>query len=136
MTFGHQKRTDILIFSHTGDVARIEVKAKQGASWPNCKGIFGPNVFLVFVDYQHREQNQRPDFFVLSVKDWRKVLERRVAEIRAKNPKKRVEITAENVSVFVDEIGPSGKPYIGMGIRPSDLTNFRERWDKIEKTVG
>ena len=136
LTLGHQKRTDILVFSESGELARIEVKAKQGADWPNCKGVFGRIVFLVFVDYQHREPNQRPDFFVLSVKDWRKVLERRVAEIKAKNPKKRIKITEENIAVFVDQIGPSGKPYEGMGIGPSDLTKFRERWDKIEKTFG
>jgi len=136
LTLGHQKRTDILVFSDSGQLARIEVKSKQGADWPNCKGVFGPNVFLVFVDYQHRQASQRPDFFVLSVKDWRKVLEKRVAEIQTRDPKKRIEITAENASVFVDQIGPNGKPYTGMGIRPSDLTAHRERWDKIQATVG
>ena len=57
LTLGHQKRTDILVFSESGDMTRIEVKAKRGSDWPNCKGIFGSNAFLVFVDYKHREPN-------------------------------------------------------------------------------
>jgi hypothetical protein len=136
VTLGRQKKTDLLVFGEAGKLARIEVKAKQGSDWPNCKGISGLNVFLVFVDYQHRELTARPDFFVLSVKDWRQVLERRVAEIKSKNPKKRITITDDNVSVFEDEIGPNGKPYQGMGIRPPDIAEFRERWDKIAKAVG
>ena len=136
LTLGHQKRTDILVFSESGDMTRIEVKAKRGSDWPNCKGIFGSNAFLVFVDYTHREPNQRPDFFILSVRDWRKVLEKRVAEIKAKKPKKRITITDHNVAVFEDEISRNGKPYQGMGIRPSDVTSFRECWQKIAKAVG
>lgn len=136
MTLGHQKRTDILVFSESDDFTRIEVKAKQGGDWPNCKGIFGRNVFLVFVDYQHKETSQRPDFFILSVKDWRKVLEKRVDEIQQKNPKRKIKITDENVSVFPEQIGPNGKPYAGMGIRSSDLIKYRECWDKIEKAIS
>lgn len=136
LTLGNQKKTDILVFSEAGHVARLEVKAKQGSDWPNCRGISGPKVFLVFVDYQHREPGQRPDFFVLAVKDWRKVLERRVAEIKARNPKKRIAITDENVSVFEDQIGRSGKAYQGMSIRPSDLSSYRERWDKVARTIA
>lgn len=129
LTLGNQKKTDILVFSEAGEVARLEVEAKQGSDWPNCRGISGPNVFLVFVDYQHRELGRYPDFFILSVKDWRKVLEKRVAEIKARNPKKRIGITDENVSVFEDQIGRSGRPYQGMNIRPSDVVSYRERVD-------
>ncbi len=72
LTLGRQKKTDILVFSEAGEVARLEVKAKRGHDWPNCKGIYGPRVFLMFVDYQHREPGWQADFFVVSVKDWRK----------------------------------------------------------------
>ena len=135
LTLGHQKKTDILVFSEAGEVARIEVKAKQGSEWPNCKGIAGGNVFLVFVDYQRRTPEQRPDFFVLTVKEWRKVLEKRVAEQRARNPKVEITISAENVAVFPGQIGKSGKPYEGMNIRPHDLYPFRECWQTIERVV-
>ena len=131
LTLGHQKKTDLLVFFETGDLARIEVKAKQGREWPNCRGIAGANTFIVFVDYEHREPGQRPDFFILNAKDWRRVLEKRVAEIKAKNPKKKITISDDNVSIFEDEIGRDGKPYRGMSIRPSDIANFREQWGKI-----
>ena len=35
LTFGHLKRTDLLIFSEGGSVLRIEVKGKQAREGPN-----------------------------------------------------------------------------------------------------
>jgi hypothetical protein len=136
LTYGYQKRTDILVFSESGELARIEVKAKQETEWPNCKGIFGKKMFLIFVDYKDLELNQRPDFYILSSSDWRKVLEKRVETVKAKNPRTRIEITEENVSIFIDQIGSNGKPYMGMGIRSPDLKEYKEDWDKIAKDIG
>ena len=136
LTLGNQKRTDLLVFSETGKLARIEVKAKQGRDWPNCKGIFGRGVFLVFVDFQRHEAATRPEFFILTVKDWRKLLERRVREIKKRHPGKRIRITDENVAVFLDEIGKSGKPYRGIGIGAKDVGQSRERWGKIARALG
>jgi hypothetical protein len=136
LTFGNQKRTDILVFSSSGRVARIEVKSKQGPVWPNCKGIADKRAFLVFVDYQGCEPAMPPEFYVLSERDWRRVLEKNVAELKARHPKKRVEITSENTAVFVDQIGANGKPYVGMSIRPADLKRYRARWGTIAKRMG
>ena len=47
LTFGHQKRTDLLIFSEDDELLRVEVKGKKGGEWPNCRGIYGKNVILV-----------------------------------------------------------------------------------------
>src|SRR5688572_8605544 len=69
LTLGHQKRTDLLVFSEAGLLSRIEVKAKQGLDWPNCRGVCGANAFLIFVDYQNRTPDERPAFFVLSSDD-------------------------------------------------------------------
>ena len=135
LTLGHQKRTDILVFSEDEKMTRIEVKAKQGREWPNCKGIFGSNIFIVFVDFHKKDLTSRPAFFVLSVADWRRVLKRRIAEIKQRNPKKRISIDSENVAVFESEINRHGKPYRGMGIRPSDVIRYKEHWDKILKAV-
>jgi hypothetical protein len=33
---------------------RIQVKAKQGRVWPNCRGIVGRNIVLVLVDFAGR----------------------------------------------------------------------------------
>ncbi len=68
-TFGNQKRIDLLAFGQSGKMVRLEVKAKQGSSWPNCRGICGEGVFLVFVDFAEREEGDRPDFYVLSASD-------------------------------------------------------------------
>ena len=136
LTLGNQKRTDILVFSPSGRVARVEVKSKQGSDWPNCKGIADRNAFLVFVDYQARELGESPGFFVLSERDWRKVLERRVAEERKKRPRRRIWITRENYCIWPDQIGPNGKPYTGIGIKAKHLEAYRNRWHVIERKVA
>lgn len=51
LTLGHQKKTDLLVFFESGQLARIEVKAKQGREWPNCKGISRSDTYLVFVGW-------------------------------------------------------------------------------------
>ncbi|MBN4050375.1 hypothetical protein JYT28_01315 [Desulfobulbus sp. AH-315-M07] len=136
LTLGHQKRVDILVLSVAGSLTRVEVKAKQGREWPNCKGIFGKNAFIVFVDYQAIKSNERPRFFLLSTRDWRRVVEARIKEIQTKNPSKRVEIDEESVPVFLDEINKHGKPYRGISIRPHDIERYAEAWEKIAKAVG
>jgi len=62
LTLGPQKRTDLLILSTDNKLLRIEVKGKQGREWPNCKGIYGENVCLVFVDFAGKGEYARPDF--------------------------------------------------------------------------
>lgn len=135
LTLGNQKRTDILVFSENEELTRIEVKAKQGREWPNCRGIFGANIFIVFVDFHMKSSASRPDFYILSVADWRRVLKRRITEIQERNPEKVISIDSENVAVFEEQINRHGKPYRGMGIRASDLIRYQEKWDKILKAV-
>lgn len=136
LTFGNQKRTDILVFSQSGRVARIEVKAKQGAVWPNCKGIADRKAFLVFVDYQVASDSHSPEFYVLSERNWRRVLEKCVAEVKAAHPGKKIEITKDNYCVFVEQIGPNGKPYAGISVRTRHVARYRDRWDVIQRTMS
>ena len=131
ITFGRRKRTDILLHTSSDQYIRIEVKAKQGHEWPNCKGIYGENIFLVFVDFANRNLDQRADYYVLSVQDWLNVIKMRIKEIRKRNPEKRVEIDSENVPIFIDEVNKYGKPYRGMGISPKIIQEHKEAWDKI-----
>jgi hypothetical protein len=42
----------------------------------------------------------------------------------------------ENYSVFVDQIGANGKPYVGMGIKAAHLTKYKDCWAKIVKKLG
>jgi hypothetical protein len=136
LTLGYQKRTDLLIFGEENRVLRIEVKGKQGREWPNCKGIYGEDVFLVFVDYAGKEAHERPDFYVLTVQDWIDYARRQMARLMAERPEKHIELDEHNVPVFVTEVNAQGKPYRGMGVRPAQIKQHQEEWDKIVQTVG
>ena len=134
LTLGHLKRTDLLIFSEGGELLRIEVKGKQGRSWPNCKGIYGSNVVLVFVDFAEKSEVERPDFYVLTEKDWVDFVKDEIAEARARG--KRVELDGRNVPVWVDQLNAQGQPYRGMGVRPEKIQHHKEKWDKIVQVVA
>jgi hypothetical protein len=69
-----------------GKLLRIEVKGKQGDQWPNCKGIPNEQSILVLVDFEKKEVTQRPDFYILTVSDWKELTERKLREGLKKNP--------------------------------------------------
>ncbi|MCX6831840.1 MAG: hypothetical protein NT028_06840 [candidate division Zixibacteria bacterium] len=131
-TFGHQKRTDLLIFGEKNRLLKLEVKGKQGREWPNCRGIFGKNVILVFVDFAGKEEMDRPDFYILTVADWVAFAKREIA----KHPNKKIELDKENVPVWHGEINRNGQPYRGMGVRPEQIIKCKEQWSKITGVVG
>ena len=106
LTLGQRKRTDILVETEK-TMLRIQVKGKQGKEWPLVKGISGKDIFLVFVDFENKKENERPDFYILTVKDWGKLL--------GSEEKKQ---------------GP--RP----DIKPEMIKEYKERWDKIKKAVG
>lgn len=121
--------------SGNNNLTRIEVKAKQGVYWPNCKGIFGEGVFLVLVDYANCDETERPDFYVLTSEDWLDVIKKEVQKYSEKHPERRIEINSENVPVFLDEVNKYGKPYEGMGIKAEIIQDHKEAWFKISKEV-
>lgn len=131
LTLGHQKRTDLLIFSSDNRLLKVEVKGKQGRDWPNCKGIYGENVFLVFVDFAGKSEFERPDFYVLTVEDWVNLVKAEIAGITIKRPEKRIEIDKYNVPVNSTEVNVHGQPYRGMGVRPGQIQQHKEQWGKI-----
>ena len=136
LTLGNQKRTDLLAFSETGKLVRLEVKGKQGQSWPSCRGISGKRTFLIFVDFANKTVDARPDFYVLTSSDWLRVIKKRIRELQASNPHKRIKIDADNVPIFVDEIGKSGKPHTGITVRADYLIPYQEKWNKVLRSVG
>ncbi len=136
LTLGNLKRTDLLAFWGKGNVVRIEVKAKQGRGWPSCKGISGKGTFLVFVDYRDKRLPDRPDFYVLSTRNWRNLVKRRFKAIQEKDPEKRLEIGPDNLPIFPDQITKSGKPWTGMMVTPSLISRHKEAWNKIMDAVG
>lgn len=136
LTFGTRKRTDILVDGKAGMI-RIEVKAKQGPSWPNCKGIHGQNIALVFVDFKDKE-DERPDFYVLTVQDWWNVVNEACKDKLAldDNAKDKIAIDDENVPVWKNQLLKSGQPYKGMGLSVGQVVAYKECWDKISSMIG
>lgn len=131
LTLGNQKRTDLLIFSDESDkLLKIEVKNKQGNEWPNCKGIYQKESFIVFVNFKGISENQRPEFYILSEKDWSELIVKKEKEYNKKYPDRRTEIK-NNVLILLDEVNKQGKPYMGYGIKPVDIDMFKENWDTI-----
>lgn len=116
-----------------GKLLRIEVKGKQGDSWPNCKGIPNDQSILVLVDLKKNEID-RPDFYILTVTDWVELTNRKIQEGKEKNPNgwSGAELRKEdNVLVFYNQRMKSGKYYEGLGLNVKDVAGSKERWDKI-----
>lgn len=130
-TYGHQKRMDLLAFGPDGRMLRLEVKSKQGREWPNCKGISGLDVFLVFVDFEGKLPEERPDFYVLSSSDWRKTVRTEMKRYKTKHPTRRAILTDENLLRLPDEVNPQGREYVGCGVRPDRIQVHKEGWQKI-----
>lgn len=129
LTLGNQKRTDLLIFSENNDkLLKIEVKCKQGNEWPNCKGIYQKDSFIVFVDF--RDIEPRPDFYILSEWDWSELVREKEMIYNTKHPTRKTEIK-NNVLFLLSEKDKFGHPYSGCGIKVKDIEQFKERWDKI-----
>ena len=129
-TFGHLKKTDLLIMGNGGKLLKIEAKGKQGKQWPNCKGIPDNNSVMVLVDFAHKTDKDRPDFYVLTLDDWLAF----VKNLIRKHPGKRIELDSENVPVWNDQV-KGGKPYRGTGIDVSDVAQHKEKWEKITKLL-
>lgn len=131
LTLGTRKRTDLLVETDTR-MLRIQVKAKQGNSWPNCRGIYGENTALVLVDYEGKEELEKPDFYVLTVEDWIDLVRRECGHGIATGD---IVIDAENIPVWLKQV-KNGKPYKGMGVSASQVGAHKEYWDKLEAMVG
>jgi len=129
-TFGHQKRTDLLIFDDTGNLLRVEAKGKQGTQWPNCKGISDRNSILVLVDYADKDDMERPDFYILTLDDWLAFLD----GVLQRFPDKGIEIDADNCPVWTKQV-KDGKPYKGCGITIKDVAQHKEKWETIRRLL-
>lgn len=131
LTFGNQKKTDLLVFSENGkNIVKIEVKNKQGNQWPNVKGIEHGNSLIVFVDFQNLKETQRPDFYILNEENWRELIEKKKNEYEIKYPDRKVSIE-NNCLIFENEISKYGKPYKGLSVKPKDIEQFKENWKAI-----
>jgi hypothetical protein len=131
-TFGHLKRTDLLVFSGDTDrrPIRIEAKGKQSSQWPNCKGIVDSHSILILVDFQGKKETDRPDFYILTSADWLSFVKKKIR----KRPEKGIELDKDNCPIWTTQI-KNGKPYRGMGVTVSDVLKYKEAWDKIRDAL-
>ncbi len=127
LTLGLRKRTDLLVETETA-MLRIQVKAKQGRTWPACKGVSGENIILVFVEYQKKTLDERPDFYILTPDDWEKLVKK---ELNAKISNGEVELDGENCPIYIKR-NKVKKGYKGMDILPRQIIEHKERWGKVE----
>jgi hypothetical protein len=120
LTLGNRKRTDLLV-DNGHVVLRVEVKSKQGREWPGVKGITRDDALIVFVDFFKKDSGERPDFYVLTFKDWKALVRQRYRECSPGS----VELTSD-FSLIWNE----GK-YVGMGVRPDRIEKHKEAWEKF-----
>ncbi|MGC9086921.1 MAG: hypothetical protein ACP5IT_12080 [Thermoproteota archaeon] len=124
ITLGHLKRTDILVYNpETGKELRVEVKTKQGREWPGIKGINDNQTLLIFVDFENKKDTERPDFYILNAEDWKEFL-------------KNFVVNRPDPPELIDGYIPKWKDgYMGTGVRPEQITQHKEKWDKVEKLL-
>ena len=72
-------------------------------------------------------ENERPDFYILTVKDWTRLLEEELIST-GKVEREEVKIIEKNIPVWRDG-------YQGMGIRPQMIREHKDRWDKVKERV-
>ncbi|MGQ9468895.1 MAG: hypothetical protein ACUVTD_03595 [Nitrososphaerales archaeon] len=102
---------------------RIEVKTKQRREWPAIRGIIGEQVLLIFVDFEKKKDNERPDFYILDAKDWHDFLKNHV-------------INRPNFDELIDNYIPRWKDgFIGCSVRSDTIIQHKEKWEKLERLL-
>lgn len=123
LTYGNKKEMDILVYGEKCFV-KVEVKSKIENKWPWIKGIpVDANHILVFVDFQNKKDNERPDFYVLTGSDWRDLVPS-LKDIRDNKNYMGFDPKDGRTPIWAD-----GKR--GIGIRNAEIEEYRERWDKL-----
>ncbi|GAH96751.1 unnamed protein product, partial [marine sediment metagenome] len=83
---------------------------------------------LVFVDFERKTESERPDFYILTVEDWKRLLEEKLVSTD-KVKRGEVNITENNIPIWKDG-------WQGMAIRPQMISEHKERWGKIKEMVS
>lgn len=117
LTLGHHKSTDILIESEY-QMLRVQVKAKQYGTWPAVKGIYKKDDFLILVDFKGKNIDERPDFYILSIRNWKNLIN--------KEKQKYSEVRIDDKLCVHYSDG-----WKGLNIKLSHVMNYKEKWEKI-----
>lgn len=85
------------------------------------------DICLVFVDFENKKENEKPDFYVLTVEDWKDLLKEDL-EVTGKIKQGEVSLDGKNMPTWRDG-------YQGMGIKPKMIQKHKDQWDKIKNMV-
>jgi hypothetical protein len=121
LTLGNRKRTDLLVDNGTA-LLRVEVKSKQGKEWPGVKGINSEDSMIVFVDFFQKAVEERPNFFILTFKDWKAFARKKVRE----SPVGTVVLTKDFTHIW------NNGNYTGVGVTPPQIAKHSEAWTKFD----
>ena len=128
LTLGNRKSTDLLVDAEDGQMLRIQVKAKQKRQWPGLKGVSGPAMVLVLVDYEKKQLHERPDFFILVPADWKEFVRKSLIKT-GKVDSGVVTLNKQFVPTWRDN-------YVGMGVKADEVAKYKERWETIRELLG
>jgi hypothetical protein len=125
LTLGAHKKTDILVEQGDKRLFRVSVKAKTGPSWRNVTGIWADGDLIIFVDYKDKSLTERPDFYILNVKQWVATVKR----IRKKKDKQCKFDKATNTLYWDPWNGNKG--WRGCSVVVGDVSSFKDSWPII-----
>lgn len=121
LTLGNHKKTDILVETES-KLFRVSVKSKTGAQWPRVSGIWAKGDLLIFVDFKDKSLVERPDFYILNVKQWIKVVNE-IAESKEDGAK-----VDETNTLYWDPWEGNVKGWRGCSISLKHIEKYKEKW--------
>ena len=131
LTLGLRKSTDILVATEK-TMLKIQVKGRRKGNWQRIKGIYGEDMFLIFVDYKNKQEKDRPDFYILNFKDWKKLTKN---IIKSHNDNRYKIELKKNYEISYTKVGEAKPIYQGMQIELHHIKDFYEKWEKIESVA-
>lgn len=124
---------DLSIIRQGASPLRIKVQGKQVPQWL-CNGICGNDTFLVLVDFAGK-RDERPDFYVLTERDWVKLASVENEKLTAKG--KKMELNEQNVPANRTElVKRTREPFGYLGITRELVKKHKETWDKISSYIS
>ena len=135
LTLGTRKKVDIL--ADTGTMMfRVEVKAKQIDKWA-CRGIYDENDFLIFVDYQDKKDEDRPDFYILNNSEWDRFVKQNYGD-QIDKEELRYNPDDKKCPILWPSKKEEGRTYKNVDVKPKQIAQHKEGegWKKIEALLN
>jgi len=130
LTLGNHKKTDILVdypdTKKRRQIFRVSVKSKRKYAWPQVKGIWEEGDLLVLVDFKKKTADDRPDFYVLTTDDWKKVIK----AISKTGRGFKGQIDKKNTLHWTDKEGKTS--WYGCSVNVKDVLKFKDCWPTLE----